>query len=154
VTLTFTGTPAGAFIRDVAPDPAAVTVREHHSFIQLPGPGYTPRRFDPRAGYFGVSFKDYSAPLGEPLEQRYITRHRLKKKNPGARVSDPVQPIVYYLDPGVPEPVRSALLDGARWWNQAFEAAGYRNAFQVKLLPEEADPMDIRYNVIQWVPHR
>jgi len=153
VTLTFTGTPAGAFIRDVAPDPAAVTVREHHSFIQLPGPGYTPRRFDPRAGYFGVSFKDYSAPLGEPLEQRYITRHRLKKKNPGARVSDPVQPIVYYLDPGVPEPVRSALLDGARWWNQAFEAAGYRNAFQVKLLPEEADPMDIRYNVIQWV-HR
>lgn len=152
-TLTFTGNATGRYLRSVTPSSDAVTVRQHHSFVQLPDDGYQPRTFDPRAGYFGTSHQDYSTPIGESLTKRFITRHRLKKKNPGAEMSEPVEPIVYYLDPGTPEPVRSALLDGARWWNQAFEAAGYKNAFQVKMLPEDAHPLDVRYNVINWV-HR
>jgi len=153
VTLTFTGEPTGGFVRDVTPSPDAVTVRERHSFIALPEPGFVPREYDPRAGYFDFSWFDYSAPFPAPLTKRFITRHRLAKRDPSAAVSDPVAPIVYYLDPGVPEPVRSALLEGARWWNQAFEAAGYRNAFRVEVLPDSADPLDVRYNMIQWV-HR
>ncbi|MBP6826854.1 MAG: zinc-dependent metalloprotease [Saprospiraceae bacterium] len=152
-TLTFTGKPQGEYIRSVTPTPSAVTVRQHHSFIELPDNNYRPRRFDPRSGYFETSWFDYSVPVGEPIVQRYIVRHRLEKKDPAAAVSDPVKPIVYYMDPGVPEPIKSALLDGARWWNQAFEAAGYRNAFIVRELPPDADPMDVRYNLVQWV-HR
>jgi hypothetical protein len=141
-------------VGSVAASADAATLRVHHSFIELPDTaGYTPREYDPRSGYFDFSFEDYSAPLGQPTTKRFITRHRLHKKNPGAAMSDPVQPIVYYLDPGVPEPVRSALLEGARWWNQAFEAAGYRNAFRVELRPDSISPFDIRYNVINWV-HR
>ncbi len=152
-TLTFAGDNPNQFVRDVTPTPESVTVREHHSFVELPGPGYQPRAFDPRAGYFGTSFVDYSASLNDRIDKRLINRHRLQKKDPNAAVSDPVQPIVYYLDRGAPEPIRSALLEGAGWWNQAFEAAGFRNAFRVELLPEGADPMDVRYNLIQWV-HR
>jgi Met-zincin/Domain of unknown function (DUF5117)/Domain of unknown function (DUF5118) len=151
--LTFTGEPKGEYIRSVVPSPDAVTVRQRHSFIELPDNNYTPRKLDPRSGYFAIAYSDYATPIGEPLVKKFINRHRLEKKNPGAAMSDPVQPIVYYLDRGAPEPIRSALLDGARWWNQAFEAAGYNNAFSVELLPEGADPMDVRYNVIQWV-HR
>ncbi|CAN5348654.1 zinc-dependent metalloprotease [soil metagenome] len=153
VTLTFTSDNPGGFAREVAPTPEAITVRQRHSFVALPEPGFEPRRSDPRAGYFGISYMDYATPIGEPVTQRFIARHRLQKRDPNAAVSGPVEPIVYYLDRGAPEPVRSALLDGARWWNQAFEAAGYRDAFRVELLPEGADPMDVRYNVIQWV-HR
>lgn len=153
VTLTFTGQPAGEYIRSVTPTPSAVTVREHFSFIQLPDNGYSPRAFDPRAGYFSTSYYDYATPIHEPLEKRFITRHRLEKKDPSAALSEAVKPIIYYMDPGAPEPIRSALMEGASWWNQAFEAAGYKNAFQVKLLPEDADPMDVRYNMINWV-HR
>lgn len=152
-TLTFTGDASGRYIRSVTPSSDAVTVRQHHSLVELPDEGYEPRVFDTRSGYFGISYQDYSTPIGESLTKRFITRHRLEKKNPGAAMSEPVEPIIYYLDPGTPEPVRSALLDGARWWNQAFEAAGYENAFQVKMLPEEAHPLDVRYNVINWV-HR
>jgi hypothetical protein len=152
-TLTFVGEPEGAYIRSVVPSPSSVTVREHHSFVELPDQHYTPRKFDPRAGYFDISYYDYATPISEPVQKRFITRHRLKKKDPTATSSEAVEPIIYYLDRGTPEPIRSALLDGARWWNQAFEAAGYTNAFQVELLPEDADPMDVRYNVINWV-HR
>ena len=152
-TITFTGTPAGRDIRSVAADASSVTVRMHHSFIELPDDEYQPRVFDPRGGYFGISFYDYAKPIGEPLATRYISRHRLEKKDPNAATSEPVEPIIYYLDRGTPEPVRSALLDGARWWNEAFEAAGFTNAFRVEMMPEGADPMDVRYNVIQWV-HR
>src|SRR5450759_3321368 len=113
----------------------------------------TPRADDPRAGYGGFQYVDYAAPIGTPMVQRYVRRHRLEKVDPTARVSDPKKPITYYVDRGTPEPIRTALLEGARWWNQAFEAAGYRNAFRVELLPEGADPMDIRYNMINWV-HR
>jgi hypothetical protein len=111
------------------------------------------RKADPRAGFNGINFMDYATPLGEPLQKQYIARHRLEKKNPGAAMSEPVEPIVYYLDPGTPEPIRSALLEGAGWWNEAFEAAGFIDGFQVRMLPPDADPMDARYNMIQWV-HR
>jgi len=151
--LTFTGKPQGRYVRQVVPTPEAVTVRERHTFIQLPDANYTPRRADPRAGFFGISYLDYAVPVDQPLRQRFIARHRLRKKDPAANLSEPVQPIVYYVDNGAPEPIRSALLEGASWWNQAFEAAGYKNAFQVKILPPGADPLDVRYNVIQWV-HR
>ncbi len=153
VTLTFTGQPSGEFIRSVTPTPSNVTVREHHSFVQLPDNNYQPRKFDPRAGFFNTSYYDYATPIGSPLEKRFIIRHRLKKKDPSAAMSEAVEPIIYYMDPGAPEPIRSALMDGARWWNQAFEAAGYKDAFKVELLPEDADPMDVRYNLINWV-HR
>jgi hypothetical protein len=152
-TLTFTGEDPGDLLQRVVPDPSAITVREHYSFVQLPDNHYHPRAFDPRSGFYGISFMDYATPVGEPIVKRYIARHRLQKRDPSAAVGDPVKPIVYYLDPGTPEPVRSALLEGARWWNQAFEAAGYRNAFRVEMLPPDADPMDIRYNVIEWI-HR
>jgi hypothetical protein len=142
-----------SFVATVAPDAYAVTMREHYSFVQLPDDGYQPRAFDPRSGYFETMHRDYSAPLGSPLDLRFIARHRLQKKDPTAAVSEPVTPIVYYVDRGAPEPIRSALVDGASWWAQAFEAAGFKNAFRVEVLPEGADLMDVRYNVIQWV-HR
>ncbi|HEY5545982.1 MAG TPA: zinc-dependent metalloprotease [Gemmatimonadaceae bacterium] len=146
----------GAFFEGVgrvAATPEAASLRVHTSFVELPDSNYHPRALDPRSGFFGETWRDYSAPLEQSPVQRFIARHRLQKVNPRAAVSDAVKPIIYYLDPGTPEPVRSALLDGARWWNQAFEAAGYRNAFRVELLPEGVSSMDIRYNVINWV-HR
>ena len=143
----------GALVSGVAPTPQLVTVREHHSLIELPPAGYTPRKVDPRVGLFGVEFNDYASPFTGPVEKRWIARHRLIKKDPNAPISEPVEPLVYYVDNGVPEPIRSALLEGASWWNAAFEAAGFRNAFQVKVLPSDADPMDVRYNMIDWV-HR
>jgi Met-zincin/Domain of unknown function (DUF5117) len=152
-TLTFSGDEPGPWVRQVTPSPEAITVREHHSFVELPPPGYRPREYDPRSSFFGIQYMDYATPLSEPIVKRFIARHRLEKKDPKAAMSEPVEPIVYYLDRGAPEPIRGALLEGACWWNQAFEAAGYKNAFLVKLLPEGADMMDLRYNVIQWV-HR
>ena len=153
VMLTFIGKSPGSFVWQVVPTPQAITVRQHHSFIQLPDNSYELREFDPRAGFFGIRYMDFATPIDEPILKRFIARHRLKKKNPNAPISEPVEPIIYYVDPGTPEPIRSALIEGAEWWNQAFESAGYKNAFQVKILPEGADPMDIRYNVIQWI-HR
>ncbi|WP_334057824.1 zinc-dependent metalloprotease [Polaribacter sp. P097] len=153
VLLTFKGSPKGYNIRSVTPDASAVTVNQHHSFVELPDDNYKPRKFDPRSGSYQMSYLDYSTPVNESLTKRFIYRHRLAKKNPDAAMSEPVEPIIYYLDRGTPEPVRSALLDGGRWWNQAFEAAGYKNAFQFKMLPEGADMLDVRYNVVQWV-HR
>ncbi|MBX7151032.1 zinc-dependent metalloprotease [bacterium] len=153
-TVTFTGgDDAGDFVSQVAPTVQAITLRQHHSFIELPDDQFSPRIYDQRAGFFAQSFFNYSSPIGESLITRFIARHRLKKKNPNDAISEAVKPIIYYVDNTTPEPVRSALLEGASWWNQAFEAAGYKNAFQVKILPEDADPMDVRYNVIQWV-HR
>lgn len=151
--ITFTGSGAGAWARSVTPSNDAITVRMHHSFVELPDDGYKPRKLDPRSGYFGISFQDYSAPIGGDFIQRYIVRHRLEKKDPSAEISEAVKPIVYYLDNGTPEPVRSALLDGARWWSEAFEAIGFKDAFRVEVLPDDAHPLDVRYNVIQWV-HR
>ena len=151
--LTFKGTPKSSNIRSVTPTASLITVNQHHSFIELPDSSYKPRKFDPRSGSNAMSYLDYATPVNESITKRFIYRHRLEKKNPEASKSEAVEPIIYYLDRGTPEPVRSALLDGARWWNQAYEAIGYTNAFQVKMLPEGADLLDVRYNVIQWV-HR
>ncbi len=152
-TITFKGKSPGDWVKSVSPDPSFITVRQHHSFLELPDAGYRPRRYDPRASYFGIRYMDFAAPMDQDVEKRFICRHRLQKKNTKADVSEPVEPIVYYVDRGIPEPIRSAVVEGASWWNQAFEACGYRDAFKVELLPEDADPMDARYNVINWV-HR
>ncbi|MDE2137794.1 MAG: zinc-dependent metalloprotease [Gammaproteobacteria bacterium] len=142
-------------VDDVTPDAHALTVREHQAFAALPGPGFVPRRFDPRAGFFDLTYRDYTAPLGAPIDQQLIVRHRLIREDPACTAScKPVAPIRYYIDRGAPEPIRSALLEGARWWDQAFQAAGWApGTFQVELLPAGADPMDDRYNIVQWV-HR
>ncbi|RKY87579.1 peptidase [candidate division KSB1 bacterium] len=151
VILTFTSEIAGNYLRQTVPTPEAVTVRERYSFVKLPAPGYKPRVFDPRMPFNYISYYDYTAPLGEPLEKKLICRHRLEKKDPSADISEPIKPIIYYVDRGIPEPVRTAVLEGASWWNKVFESAGFKNAFQVKLLPKGVSPLDIRYNVIQWV---
>ncbi len=151
--LTFKGEPQGGYIRSVTPNPNLVTVSQHHSFIELPDSEYEPREFDPRCGAYPFSYYDYATPVEEPILKRYVTRHRLQKKDPNAEVSEAVEPIIYYLDNGTPEPVRTALLEGGRWWNQAYESIGFKDAFQVRILPDDADPLDVRYNVIQWV-HR
>lgn len=151
--ITLTGQATGANIRSVTPSPEAVTVRQRHSFIALPDNQYKPRVFDPRAGFGSIAFMDFTTPIDEPITKRYIARHRLEKKNPNDAVSEPIEPIVYYLDRGTPEPVATALIAGGNWWNQAFEAAGFKNAFRVELAPEGMDLLDVRFNVIQWV-HR
>lgn len=153
VLLTFKGKPKGYNIRSVTPNASLVTVHQHHSFVELPDNNYKKRVFDPRSGSNAISYLDYATPVNQSIKKRFIRRHRLEKKNPKAKISEAKEPIVYYLDRGTPEPVRSALLEGARWWNQAFEAIGYKDAFQVKMLPKNADPLDVRYNMIQWV-HR
>ena len=156
-TLTFAGKSKGRILGTVAPNADAVTVHGHHSFIRLPDDGYQPLPYDARAGYIhsgeATLVYDYASPIDAPIKSAFARRHRLEKVDPTAEVSEAVEPIVYWVDSGAPEPVKSALIEGALWWNQAFEAAGYKDAFQVKVLPPEADPMDIRYNVIQWV-HR
>ncbi len=151
--LTFSGEAKGRLVSSVSPDPDRISVIQHHSFIKLPDANYTPREFDVRSGAISISFMDYATPVYEPIVKRYITRHRLEKKDANLDYSEAEEPIIYYLDPGTPEPIKSALLEGASWWNQAYEAIGFKNAFQVKILPKDADPMDCRYNVIQWV-HR
>ncbi len=143
----------GNFVSTVTPEPEAITLRMHHSFVQLPDNNFESRLYDARSPFIIHSYFDYSTPVTEPIQKNFIIRHRLQKKDPTAAKSEAVKPIIYYLDNGTPEPIRSALLEGASWWNQAFEAAGYSNAFQVKILPEDADPMDLRYNMVNWV-HR
>lgn len=152
-TLTFAGSKPGRYVRQTTPTPESITLRQHHSFIELPDSDYHPRKYDVRSPSIFVTFADYAAGLDEPLQKRWITRHRLKKRDPAAAMSAPVEPIIYYVDAGAPKQIQDALMEGASWWNEAFEAAGFENAFQVRLLPADADPLDVRYNVIQWV-HR
>ena len=153
VILTFTGSPAGNLVRSVTPTASNLTVNQHHSFVELPDNNYIKRKFDPRSGSNPFIVYDYSTPIDKKLEQRFIVRHRLNKKYPNQEISVPVEPIVYYIDNGTPEPVKTALIEGGNWWNQAFESAGYKDAFRIEVLPEDADPMDVRYNLIQWI-HR
>ena len=153
VLLTFTGNPSGNLVRSVTPTASNLTVNQHHSFVELPDNNYKKRKFDPRSGSNPFIVYDYSTPIDEKLEQRFIVRHRLNKKYPKQEISEPVDPIVYYIDNGTPEPVKTALIEGGNWWNQAFESAGYKDAFRIEVLPEDADPMDVRYNLIQWI-HR
>jgi hypothetical protein len=151
--LTFAGATPGSEVRAVAPQPQAVTLVQHQSLVALPDAGYRPREHDPRMGSFSVQFADYAAPLDRPIRRDWIVRHRLEKVDPTAARSPVKEPIVYYVDRGAPEPIRSALVEGAAWWTQAFEAAGFEDAFRVEVMPEGAHPLDVRYNVIQWV-HR
>ncbi len=150
--LTITG--AGSRnVRETTPNAKYVSLVQHHSLVELPDAGFKPRFYDPRMGYFGVTYYDFSAPLDQPLIKRLIARHRLEKVNPGTAPSPVKKPIVYYLDRGTPEPIRSALIEGASWWAKAFEDAGYLDAFKVEVMPADMHPLDIRYNVIQWI-HR
>lgn len=146
--LTFKGSGAGNFVKQVVPTPDAITVHQHVSFVALPDDKYQPRVFHPKSGFFELTYADYASPIDAAIEKKLIYRHRLERDKDGK-----IKPIVYYLDPGAPEPVRTALLEGARWWEQAFAAIGLEGAYEVRDLPEDADPMDVRYNVIQWV-HR
>jgi hypothetical protein len=153
VQLTFKGDVAGAQVAQVTPEGTLMSVRMRYSFVELPDADYQPRAYHPMSGYLSDEYRDYATRFDQPLVQRFILRHRLQKVHPGPAPSEVIKPIVYYLDPGVPEPMRSALLDGARWWEKAFTQAGFINGFKVELLPQDADPQDIRYNMIQWV-HR
>ncbi|SHL00368.1 zinc-dependent metalloprotease [Flavobacterium xanthum] len=144
---------SGAYVNAVTPASEAISLRIHHSFVALPDSNFKTRTYDARSPYNTNSYFDYSTPISEPIQKNFINRHRLEKKDPLADRSEAVKPIIYYLDNGIPEPIRGALLEGASWWNQAFESAGFINAFQIKILPEGTDPMDLRYNVINWV-HR
>ena len=154
VMLTFVGEPTGKYIKTIAPNQNNLTVRQHHSFVRLPDDEYTTRAFHPYSAFGTVSFYDYATPIHEPIEKRYIRRHRLEKKDAAGTDGEVVEPIIYYIDAGCPEPVKSALMEGGRWWDQAFQAAGFApGTFQVQDLPEGADPLDVRYNMIQWV-HR
>lgn len=151
--LTFTSDNPGARVRRHTPDGRAVTLRQHLSMVRLPAPGFRPRRFDPRMGIFAVSFYDFAKPFTQDILSRYAIRYRLEKRTPGAAPSEPVKPIVYYLDPGVPEPYRQAFKEGGAWWSKVYEAAGFQNAFRIEDMPADMDPLDARYNVIQWI-HR
>ncbi len=155
--VTFVGGPGDGGYRQfgggggLAPDVTAVTVHIHQSFAALPDDGYKMRKFDSRSAFNAFTFMDFAAPMTEPLHKRYIRRQRLLKKDPNAAVSEPVEPIVFYVDRGAPEKIKQALIEGGNWWGEAFEAAGFKNGFIVKELPEGADPMDIRYNVVNWI---
>lgn len=150
---TFVGDDPGGEVRGIVPDPRNVTLALHHSFVALPEPGYVPRQNDPRVGVIDHTVADYSAPLTEPTVYRLVHRFRLEKTDPTAARSPVKKPIIFYVDRAAPEPVRSALIEGGRWWNQAFEAAGFIDAFKVEVLPEGVSPLDARYSVVNWV-HR
>ena len=153
VLLSFNSKKAGEYVAQVTPDGKHMSVRLRYSFIALPEEGYTARDYHPMSGYLSDEYLDYGSEVDEDIRQHHLLRHRLQKVTPGDAPSEVVKPITYYLDPGVPEPIRSALLEGASWWEEAFTQAGFINGFKVELLPEDADPQDVRYNVIQWV-HR
>ena len=153
VLLTLKGNPESIGLRKVVPEEKLVSIYQHHSFVKLPDSNFKPRPAHPNSGSITTSFMNYSAPINASMEVKYANRHRLEKKYPDTPKSEAVEPIIYYLDNGTPEPIRSALIEGASWWNEAFEDIGFSNAFQVKILPDSIDPLDVRYNVIQWI-HR
>ena len=152
--LTFTSNNPGGLVRSVAATGGAITLRQHHSIVKLPDDNFEPRLADPRIGTSGPTIQDYSTPIGEDLQVRLVAKHRLEKKDPSAARSEAVEPIIYYVDSGTPEPIKTALIEGASWWNQAYEAAGFINAFQVMELPPGVDGQDVRYNMIHWTHRR
>ncbi len=151
--LTFKGPGDSRYVRDVAPDPQSLTVRQHLSLLRLPESGFNERAYHPGSGAFSTGYYDFAQPLASSIDVRLQPHFRLDKVDPSAALSEVRKPIVFYVDRGAPEPVRSALLEGANWWKPAFEKAGFKNAFRVELLPEGVDPMDVRYSLITWA-HR
>ena len=151
--LTFKGPGDASYVRDVAPDPESLSVRQHLSLVRLPDVGFKPRVYHPGSGAFSTGYYDFAQPLASSIDVRVQPRFRLDKIDPDAAQSAVKKPIVFYVDRGAPEPVRSALLEGANWWKPAFEKAGFKDAFRVELLPEGVDPMDVRYSLITWA-HR
>jgi hypothetical protein len=148
---TYASDTPGPESRNIAPDAKVITLTVRHSLVKLPEPGFQPRAFDPRSGAFDRVVLDYAAPLDHDIVQRLAVRFRLEKTDPAAAVSTVKKPIVFYVDRAAPEPIRTALQDGAQWWAAAFEKAGYKDAYRVEIMPEGADPLDVRYNVINWV---
>ena len=149
VFFTLSSSDAGTEVSTTATNGKDATLIQHHSFVRLPAAGFKPLISDPRAGAIEQVHYNYSAPLSDNIETRFARRYRLERNEDG----QVVKPIVFYIDSGAPEPIRSALVDGAKWWEEAFAAAGWDGAYQVKLLPQDAHPLDIRYNTVQWV-HR
>ena len=143
----------GSHVMETTPDPRSVSLAVHQSLIRLPEDGYRPRSYDPRTGAIWIEYADYSAGLDDTIERRRVVRHRLQKSDPAAERSQALEPIVYYIDPAIPEPMRSAVIDGVRWWEEAFAEAGFDGGFRVELLPDGVHPLDVRYNVVEWV-HR
>ncbi|MDG1438218.1 MAG: zinc-dependent metalloprotease, partial [Emcibacteraceae bacterium] len=151
--VSFKGENPGNFVRSVAANPKIITLKQRISFVELPDDNYKPRLFHPAMSFNSTDVVDYGTAIDQPIKQRFISRHRLVKKNPDAAMSEAVKPIVYYIDSGAPEAIRNALRDGVQWWNEAFEAAGFKDAFRAEIMPEGMDPDDVRYNVVNWV-HR
>lgn len=149
VFLTLSSSKPGREVRTTAANGNDATLIQHHSFVRLPEPGFVSRMSDPRMGAIEEVHYDYSAALDETIVKKIARRYRLEKDASGKTL----KPIVFYIDSGAPEPVRSALVDGANWWKDAFAAAGFPDGYRVELLPADYHPLDVRYNVVQWV-HR
>ena len=155
--LTFTTDDPAFALRQVAPDARTIAIEQHHSFLRLPDPPLARRPYDPRSGLFTNDFFDFAQPFSSDYRQRAVARWRLEPSDTAAYLRgekvEPVKPIVYYIDAGIPEPYRSAFLEGGRWWNEVLGAAGWRNAFRIETLPAGVSPLDARYPAIYWV-HR
>jgi len=147
---TFTADSAGKELDLIAPEGRAVSFTVHSSLVALPEPGFVPRRFDIRSGTHATQVYDFGTPLGTPMLVEYANHFRLEKTDPAAARSPVKKPIVFYIDSAAPEPIRTALADGVRWWADAFDAAGLVDAFKIEILPPGIDPQDVRYNVVNW----
>lgn len=141
---------SGRIVGSIVPDGKALTLRQHITLLRLPDGNFRPRAIDPRVGFFGIGFKDYAQPIQGQMQQQWAARHRLERINPRDPASPIKNPLVYYIDRGIPEPLRTATFEGVAWWTEAFDRAGLKGGFKVEYLPEGADPMDARYNVVQW----
>jgi hypothetical protein len=148
--VTYAADNPGPLVGNVTPDPRAMTLRIHHSFLKAPT-GYTPREADPRIGVSSLKFHDYSMAINERPAVEWVTRWRLEKRDPTAAMSPPKKPIIFYFDPAIPAPLRHAMKQGLLWWNKAYEAAGFINAIEARDAPADMDPMDIRYAYVLWV---
>lgn len=148
----FVSAAPGVAVREVMPAPDTYTLRIRHSFLKAPT-GYQPRVADPRIGVGSIQFQDFSKPIDETPFTEWVRRFRLEKKDPAAAMSEPVEPIVFYFDPAIPDPIREAMKAGLLWWNESFEAAGFINAIEARDAPADMDPMDIRYPYVLWI-HR
>ncbi len=142
--------PGGA---ETLPDPRSLVLRVHFSLAELPQNNYRPRLADLRVGYFVVAFKDFTDDSKRTAFVRYICRWHLEKRDPHAELSPPVKPIVFWIENTTPPEYRQAIKEGVEMWNEAFKQAGFLNAIEARLMPDDADwdPADMRYNTIRWM---